>query len=375
MIVDHHVRGYREIYEKVPGLFEVGAVCDLIEDRAVRIAEQIEEFQGFRPEVYTDHERMLEIEELDAASVATSHFAHHEPTITALERGLHVVVEKPFAVTVKAGLKMIHAAERNNRKLACAEPMRRSLRSRAINWAINERELIGEPRFFFYQRARFNLGVVVGTPWRHNKLMSGGGWVLDGEVHYVDFLRMVFGDVEEVYGKIRNFEPTRYLDLRNLKEPVPSDVEDTAFAILTFRSGTVGSFIWTHAAPGREVNLVRYYGSKGCLDDQGVLTKSGESITMDQLEGEFMKALSGERKERLFPYGMFNPYSISFYDFLDSIRSDGEPEVSGREALAAQAVCEAIYESDACGRAVRVEEVISGEVDEFQRAINEHWGV
>lgn len=375
MIVGHHIRSYEEVYGKIPGLFEVAAASDLDLERAEDIAAKIGSFQARKPTVYTDYQEMLEKEELDAVSVATPHFAHHQPSIDALNKGLNVVVEKPFAITIKAGLKMLDAAKKNNKILACAEPMRRSAGNRTIDWAINRAKLIGEPRFFFYQRAMFSLGVVVGTPWRHQKLMSGGGWVHDGEVHYIDFLRMVFGDVAEVYAKIRNFEPTRYLDIQNRKNPVPSDVEDTAFAILTFESGLLASFTWTHAATGKPLDVVRYYGSEGSLDNEGVLSKGGEHTPMPELETRFMESITVEEKEKIFPHGMTNPSAIAFHNFFDSIRTGEKPEISGEDAFAAQAICEAVYESDACGQAVRMEDVISGRWNAFQRDIDKRWNI
>lgn len=373
MIVKRHVDSYREIFQRQPDLFEIVAVCDLQRERAQDIAHQIATFQNGRaPNIYTDYEPMLKSESLDAVSVATPHFQHHGPTIAALDSGLHVVVEKPFAITVKAGQAMIAAANQNNRKLACAEPLRRTVSNRTINWAINRAGLIGIPRMLFYQRARYSLGVVVGTPWRHQKILSGGGWVHDGEVHYFDFMRMVFGDVVEVSAKIRNFEPTRYLNTKDLTDPVPSDVEDTAFAIFTFQSGMIGSFVWTHAAIGRGIDIVRAYGGEGCLDNEGVCLKDGTIISMEELQKRFLDGLDKSESERLFPCGMKNASAIAFYDFFDSIRSHRKPEIAGEDALAAQAICEAVYESDALGNSVRMADVISGKLDAYQKEIDEH---
>ncbi|MEM3041040.1 MAG: Gfo/Idh/MocA family oxidoreductase [Nitrososphaerota archaeon] len=382
IVNNQHVKAFRELMEKAPDLFEIVATCDIREENARSVAEKIASFQkGRAPNVYTDYKRMLEAEYLDAVSVATPHFAHHQPAIDALNAGINVLVEKPFAITVKAGRKMNEAADKNKRVLACVEPHRRSPINRMIDWAINKARLIGDPRFFLYHRIFYNLGVVVGTPWRHQKVQSGGGWVFDGEVHYVDFLRMVFGDVAKVYAQVKNFESTRYLDQKNLANPVPSDVEDTAFAVLTFKSGLIGSFIWTVAAVGEQVMNRCYYGSQGSLNhpdarrDANMRTKSGETMSFDELEKRFMESLSQKEKERLFPLGMMNNYSISFYDFFDSIVNKRPPEITGEDALAAQAICDAILESATVGEAVSVKDVVEGRIDAYQREINEYWKI
>lgn len=379
-----HIKAYKEIMEKDVNLFEIVATCDLQEESARNIAGQITTFQkGKTPKVYTDYKSMLKTESLDAVTVATPHFAHHEPVIYALNSSVHVVVEKPFAITVKAGQKMVNAAEKNRCILACAEPIRRSVHSRMIDWAINKAHLIGDMRFFLYNKVGYNLEVVVGTPWRHQKIMAGGGWVFDGEVHYIDFLRMVFGDVTEVYAKIRNFEPIRYLDWAQgtgLKtKPVQSDVEDTSFAILTFKSGLIASFIWTAAAVGEPVTIVNYYGSEGSLvsreESFNIKNKGGNVISSDDLQKRFMENLRQDEKRRLFPLQMTNSDSIAFYDFFDSIVNKRTPEISGREALAAQAICDAILESDAKGQAVSIKDIMESRIDTYQREINEYWKI
>jgi predicted dehydrogenase len=377
-----HIKAYKEVKEKAPDLFEITAICDLEAKRARKIANQVSAFQKTtRPRIYTDHKQMMEKELLDAISIATPHFAHHGPTVDALNAGVNVLIEKPFAITVKAGQKMIAAANKNKRVLACIEPYRRTPVNRMVDWAINKAHLIGDPRFFLYQRVIYNLGVVVGTPWRHQKIQSGGGWVFDGEVHYMDFLHMVFGDVDEVYAKTRNFEPTRYLDTKAYTNPIPSDVEDTAFAVLTFESGVIGSFIWTHAAVGEPVSIKRYYGSEGSLDQtdlktrQNLRTKNGKILSLNELQKRFTESISEKEKEKLFPLGMTNPYSISIYDFLDALTNKRPPEIPGRNALVAQAICDAILESDAAGKAVKVKDVLEGRVETFQHDIDEYWKI
>src|SRR5258708_18011092 len=66
---------------------------------------------------YTDWREMLDRETLDAVIVCTPHNAHLEPTVAALERGLHVLVEKPIALMARDAWAMIQAAERANRVL------------------------------------------------------------------------------------------------------------------------------------------------------------------------------------------------------------------------------------------------------------------
>lgn len=285
------------------------------------------------------------------------------------------MVEKPFAFTIKTGRMMLDAAEKSGKILASAEPVRRSVVNRTMEWAMNKARLIGDLRMFFAEEARYSLGVVVGTPWRHQRIYSGGGWVLDGEVHYMDLLRSFFGDVEKVYAETRNFESTRYLDRKNLQHSVPSDVEDTAICVLTFKSGLIGQFAWTHAAVGKDIRRRVYHGSEGSIDQKGIQFKSGATRDMDELREEYLKTLTPDDKKRLFPHGITNAVALGVYDFLDAVKNNRAPEVTGWDGFAAQAICEAIYESAHCGQAVSVDDVISGKIGAYQADINEHWGM
>ena len=374
LMAEHHLRGYREIKENDPGLFEIVAACDIDGEKARNLANKAGEFQP-APAVYTDLGEMLKREEIDAVDIITTHSDHHVSTMACLEAGIHVMVEKPFAITIRAGWKMLDAAKRSGKILASAEPARRGVVTRTMEWAMNEAHLIGDLRMFFAERALYTLRVVVGTPWRHQRIYGGGGWVIDGEVHYMDVLRSFFGDVAKVYAETRNFEPTRYLDAKNLQNPVPSDVEDTAFCVLTFKSGLIGQFVWTEAAVGEQVNRRIYHGSEGSIDENGIQLKNGPTRSMDELREEFLGSLSSDDKERLFPHGITNAIALGIYDFLDAVRNDREPEVTGWDGFAAQAICDAIYESAYCGQAVNVDDVISGKVEAYQRDINEHWGL
>ena len=183
-----------------------------------------------------------------------------------LEAGVDVLCEKPIGVTIKAGQVMAAAAERTGRILSIAVPHRRQPGQRLAHWILNESKLIGEPLTFFHSYTRppdpVNPNQVVPPRccWRRDRMMSGGGMTLDSGFHYCDSIRYFFGDVEKVYA-----------EMRELKSGKPVSVherpEDTIFVTLTFKSGLVGSWCWSVAAPGETQVNVTFFGSEGCLQD------------------------------------------------------------------------------------------------------------
>ncbi|GIX06269.1 MAG: oxidoreductase [Candidatus Poribacteria bacterium] len=379
-----HLRAYLTIYQRVPGKVEPIAMCDPIRENAERFATQVEETTGKRPAVYTDIDEMLDKEDLDGVDICSPHGYHHINAVKCLDAGVNVIVEKPIGVTVKATYKIIEAARRNNRIAATAEQIRRMPSRRASKWAIFEKGLIGEPRQFFSQQA-------VWVPpredarwaWRHDLFLGGGGMVMDSGAHFCDTIRWLYGDPDSVYARVEQLERRM---VRKGEELVRSAHEDTWIATINFRSGVIGLWSSTSSAPGYSFRHVVHYGSEGALVDSGDIyhgpfegakwvLKDGTEIPMSQIVQEYKESLSEEERERLFPHGFEDGVVLECYDFVDAIENGRPPEIPAEEGLRAKAIAEAIYESAAIGAEVSYDAVVSGEIEVYQRPINEHWGL
>ena len=141
-----HVRGLEELAQAGIDDIQVVACCDLVEAQAQQRADEIAEFQAHKPAIYTDVERMLShVEDLDAVDICALHSQHHILAVACLEAGKHVIIEKPLAITLRAGRKILNAAIDNRCQLAVAENYRRSPQERARSWAVASGQ-IGQPR-------------------------------------------------------------------------------------------------------------------------------------------------------------------------------------------------------------------------------------
>lgn len=373
-IAGRHLNAYKELADKGLKNFDIVAMCDVYEDSAKNLSGRAQQyFGGGAPKIYTELSEMLENENLDAVDICTPHWNHHICAMPCFKVGVDVIIEKPLAVTVKAGKKIIEEAEKNGRIVAIAEQVRRGICERAMHWVINTKEMIGQPRMFFSEVTDFSLGIE--TPWRLKKTTGGGWLVIDGGVHYVDLLRYFFGDVERVYAQTRTYEKNRFQDINNLTGEVEVTTEDTSTAILTFNSGLVGVWTLTRSLPGKNFSNTIYYGCEGSLDRYGVNIKDGSTINMKELQEQYMNNLTPEEKEKLFPGGITNRVTLGVYDFLMAIERRSKPEIDGWEGLKALAICDAIYESSWYGQAVFVQDVMDGKVEGYQKEINEHWGL
>ena len=142
-----HRNGYKALMACGCSEFEVVACCDELPERAEQAAAEIASFQGTLPRVFGSVAELIEAEVADAADICTPHYAHHGCAIELLDAGLHVLVEKPLGITIRASQAIIAAGERNQRIVATAEQIRRCQNSRAAKWALTERKLIGDLRF------------------------------------------------------------------------------------------------------------------------------------------------------------------------------------------------------------------------------------
>ena len=93
-----HANGYLELKKYFSDL-NIVAVCDIHESVAGSVADYIYSNEGKRPDVITDIEKIYSLKNLDAVDIATSTPMHHVIAINAMQNGLHVITEKPIAIT------------------------------------------------------------------------------------------------------------------------------------------------------------------------------------------------------------------------------------------------------------------------------------
>ena len=397
-IARRHVFSLADLKSKGLDDFAVTAVCDINEESVQRSAQELEERFGLRPAIYTDYQELLSKEQVDGANLCLPHGLHHVVAIDCMEAGVHVLCEKPLGITVKASRKMAEIADRTGCVLSTAVPKRREPGQRAAYWILNESKLIGEPLSFYHQYTRPPRRRPAGQPmrpsvvWRLDRLMSGGGPVMDSGFHYCDSIRYLLGDVEKVYAEARELSS-------GSPRKLPEGREDTVFVVLTLKSGVVGTWSWGLAAPGESFVNCIFYGSEGSLRDttdnpfivfhlferearsgrmeSGRLTKAdGTEFSLKEVEEMHLEALSEEEREFLFPHGVVDGFTFENWEFMEVVRGNREkPEVGGWEGLRSLAICEAIYESALTGEVIRVDDVISGEQGSYQAPIDEHWGL
>lgn len=264
---------------------KVVAVCDILRE----VAEEASKIGG-DSHVYTDYREMLDKEELDAVVIATPAPVHADPAVAALERGLHIMCEKPLAWSLRDALRIVDAAGKAG---VLAETGYQSRHNPAVELALKRLGSSGVAlvRGYYYHTIPLVDSI--------RDVRTGGGQIFDQATHLIDLSRVFAGNVARVYSRYT-------LNARSREELNNWDGYAVTFE---YESGAVGNFSSTYAlflghgeAPtldiiGREI-LLRFAGDKLIVvtpkgrEEFGQKTE-GFTVTTDII-GDFVTAVARE---------------------------------------------------------------------------------
>jgi predicted dehydrogenase len=389
---NRHITGMTELKNAGLDNFEVTACCDVVDDNVQAVAAHARDRQGANPRIYHDWEEMLSTAPIDAVDICLPHGMHHVVGISALQAGLHVLVEKPYTVSIKTGRALAEAADRAGKILATAVPHRRMPGQRAVQWALNDARLIGEVRTFFANYTQWRAPAPITTlsaamKWRQDRAMGGGAGVIDSGFHFLDTIRYFYGEPEQVYAEVRAYHDGQPVAAR---EGIADARENTVMAMFTFKNGVIGTWCWSFAVAGKETRDIVISGSEGSIEDTGysnryvvyhqfmgggeLRRRDGTYLSMEELQANHRKAIGPEGVQRLYPNGVTDHFATEIWDFLQAIELKRRPEVDGWDALGTLALVEGIYESSWSGQAIRIDDVLRGAAPHhWQDAIDAYW--
>jgi predicted dehydrogenase len=402
-----HTRGFIELASRFD-TFRLAAVCDVHEQAANHVATAVEDALGYRPKVYTDFARMLDEEKiLDAVDITTDTRMHHTFALAALEAGLHVMTEKPMAITLKACRTVREVAEKSGLTFAVAENFRRDPMNRLAK-ALIENGAIGDPTFVVRVGVGGGTALMHNTGWRALKSRAGSH-ILENGVHDCDLLLYFLGDINTISaetgvligtrrraglsGQLANFYEHRVEDEFAADELIKVDTEDSAFAVIRFASGVIGQVTMTSASQGYGVDVNTIHGTDGTLLLPQSRSGRGPEIRREgrdtpirddellelvpdfQLDDATATFWGGQK--RIASYDMTfqeidgKLIAIEYQDFGDAILAQREPEVGVEAGMKALAFAYGLLESGHIRQPVRLDDVLTGKVSEYQQDIDD----
>lgn len=225
-----HLEGYSQCPDA-----KVVAVCDANEERARKAADEFDV-----PNVFTDYEKMLEMDGIDAVSICTPNFLHAPMTIAAFEAGKHVICEKPLAMNPIDGEAMVAAGKKAGKLFMTAFNNRFRGDTQLLKRLIENGEL-GD--IYFGKTGWIRRKGIPGMGgWFTTKSKSGGGPLIDIGVHVLDLAMWLMGNPKAVtvtgstyakFGPIGEGQSTYGVPEQNGS----FDVEDLASAFIRLDNG------------------------------------------------------------------------------------------------------------------------------------------
>ena len=271
---------------------------------------------------YEQYDDLLKSGEIDAVYIALPNSLHAEYAVRAAQAGLHVLVEKPMAVTEEQCELMAKAARDAHVKLMVAYRLHfERANLEAIEVARSGR--IGEPRLF---NSTFTMQVVPGNIRVKSEL--GGGTLYDIGIYCINAARGLFRD-----------EP---IEVRAIASGTIGDVEESLSAVLRFPGERLASFTCSFGAA--DVAEYRIVGTKGDL--------ALEPAYEYAMALQHRLTIDGERKERRF--AKRDQFAPELLYFSDCVLKNHNPEPGADEGLADIRVIRALYKSAQNGQPVEL---------------------
>jgi predicted dehydrogenase len=272
---------------------------------------------------------------LDMVAIGSPSALHAEQAIACARAGLHVLVEKPMAVTTEDAARAIEACAAAGVRLGVffqdrLQPDLARLKAFLAAGGLG-RILLATGHVRWYRPPEY----YSTSRWRGTWALDGGGAVMNQGIHTLDLMLHLLGDVATV--------SARAAALRHKIE-----VEDTAVATLEFRSGALGSFEATTAAfPGYKRRL-EISGERGTI-----VVEHDRVVAADLAAGgppfEASPAAAAGESASSHVVSDATPHRRIFEDFLRALHDGTRPICDGPEGRRSVALVRALYESARTG--------------------------
>jgi predicted dehydrogenase len=334
------------------------AVCG----RSVDAARAFAEKWGYES-VETDWSRLIERKDIDAIDICTPNNTHAEIAIAAAKAGKMVLCEKPLAMNLVEGQEMVQAIEQ------AGVPNTVWYNYRRVPAVTLAKQLIDAGRLgkIFHYRANFLQDWTISSDlpqggaalWRLDVAAAGSGVTGDLLAHCIDTALWLNGDITTVCAMTETFIKERKHTLTGKVEPV--GIDDACAFLCRFENGSLGLFESTRYARGHKaLYTFEVNGEKASLKwdlhdlhrleyfdhrDEGIL-RGWRSIHVTDGDHPYMK--------HWWVPGLQIGYEHTFVhqvaDFLAGLASGKPTSPTFREALATQAVCDAVLDSAEVGK-------------------------
>lgn len=360
-----HIEALRRL-----GYIDVVALADPID-----VAQKAERLSI--PHSFTNHRDMLDTLELDAVHICTPNHLHREIAVAALEKGVHVICEKPFCCTLEEADAMVEAAERSGKVCAVNYHNRFYPMAFQLHRMVEEGEL---GKVFSVHGEYLQDWLLYDTDFSWRLLASKGGNTRaysDIGSHWVDLSEFILGQrVTQVFAEFKTCYPVRKAPTGPVEtfgssremdyEEHVIDTEDICMVLLRYEDGALGELMVSQVFAGAKNGLTisvagqkqsATWGAENCCElsigrrdaANGILTKSPELLDPQAAK---LAAYPGGHGEG-FPDAFKQHFHRIYQHILHPERpADFASFSDGRRLLL---IGEKLLESAKCGRWIDIE--------------------
>ena len=353
-IAGSHMRAFK----KQPDV-EIVAGCDLIPGKAAAFFEK-NEVEGVKTD-YASHKEMLDDESLnlDAVTICTYNRQHAEPAIYALKKGINVLLEKPFTVTLDEAVEVCRAEKESGKLLSIGFQPRMDANMKMIKKIVESGEL---GQVYYIQTGggrRRGIPFPYGTTFIEDKTAGIGAlgdigcYSLDMVLNAIGYPKplTVSGYKSAFFGKDPSYPP--YVKAKHPEYAEKFGVDDFAAAFIRLEGGIILDFRIAWAmnldTPGDTIIM----GTKASLRIPSTECWNGSVGGPMTLYHN----VCGEPTKTEIPIIPMkeNLFELKVRTFLDAIKEGGEAPVPSSQILYNQAIIDGIAKSAAAGREIEIE--------------------
>ncbi len=302
---------------------EVVALCD-VDQASLQRAKERNSQAAELPE-FTHYQEMLEQVELDAVEISTPHTLHFEQIMAALDKGLHVLTEKPMVCTVDHARQVIAKTEEIGKVLMISYQRHLQAQYRYVRNQIAAGEL-GDIQFISALQDQKWYQGTIGL-WRQQMALSGGGQLNDSGSHLLDIALWMTGlEVAEVQAYMEYFD---------------SEVDINSALSLRFRNGALGTIAVVGNSPtGGMWEDITIWGTKAV-----VYIRQGQIFYKTQHSNE------------VYEVNNLPGSTTPDQNFIDAILGRDQVQVPPECGLRVIELTEAAWASAASGQPVKVKSI------------------
>ncbi|MBN8554246.1 MAG: Gfo/Idh/MocA family oxidoreductase [Deltaproteobacteria bacterium] len=304
----------------------------LISDDQKKLKELSRKYKTKLNGTYNDYEAILQSGEIDAVYIALPNHLHREYTERAARLGIHVLCEKPLAVTVAECESMIRMAKQNNIKLMTAYRLHfEEANLKAID--LLRKNKIGAPKYF---ESTFSMQIKAPNI-RTQDINMGGGTLYDIGIYCLNAARNLFqAEPEEVFAMSSKNEDPRF-----------KKIDEMTISVLRFSEDRLATFTTSFGSADQAVYKI--VGTKGSLEVENAY--EWQSAITHSLK-------IGDKKSKT-KYSKRDQFGPELIYFSDCILKNKDVEPSGEEGLRDVKIIQALYASAERNIPIRLESLES----------------